>query len=67
MMMMLAAPGMPCWHCAVVAWLAAGGRKRMKIEEAAWSKHADVAAGTVSIPDIQICSMQGRQAGQYYK
>lgn len=54
--------------CVGVVLLAApGGRSKVKIPEDAWAPHADLAAGCVSIDEIQICSMQGRKAGEYYR
>jgi hypothetical protein len=46
---------------------AGGPRGRPKIPEAAWAAAADLDAGNVTVTEIQICSMQGRKAGQYYK
>jgi hypothetical protein len=47
--------------------LAGGPRGRVKIPESAWAAVADLDAGSVTVSEIQICSMQGRKAGQYYK
>eukprot|EP00879_Flechtneria_rotunda_P028746 GHRR01030964.1.p1 GENE.GHRR01030964.1~~GHRR01030964.1.p1 ORF type:complete len:173 (+),score=75.62 GHRR01030964.1:232-750(+) len=40
---------------------------RLKIPESAWSDLADLNAGSVAIDDVHICSMHGREAGQYYR
>ncbi|KAF6251042.1 AKAP7 2'5' RNA ligase-like domain-containing protein [Scenedesmus sp. NREL 46B-D3] len=44
-----------------------GVQGRPKVSEAAWAAAADLDAGSVVVAEIQICSMQGRRAGQYYK
>ena len=59
-----------CWTA--VSWTAVlvfgnAGKGRTKIPPEAWSGCADVCGGDVLLTQLQICSMQGRKAGEFYK
>jgi len=57
---------MPC--CAVMPHLCQlVGKGHIKIPQDAWSDLADVCAGDVLLTELQICSMQGRKAGEFYR
>lgn len=43
------------------------GRALTKIARETWQDLADVCAGDVLLSELQICSMQGRKAGEFYR
>lgn len=53
----------PCWAC----WACCAGKARTKIPAEAWAELAEISAGEVLLAELQICSMQGRKAGEFYR